>query len=75
MSLIGIDVGCSSVKTAAYGEEGNLLVVVSNPLTGLHPEPVLWEQDARRVTLHQERLAAYRSLVPDLISAVYESWR
>ena len=41
MSLIGIDVGCSSVKTAAYDEEGNLLVVVSDPLTGSHPEPGL----------------------------------
>lgn len=46
MSLIDIDVGCSSVKTAAYDEEENLLVVVSNPWTGLYPEPGFWEQDA-----------------------------
>jgi hypothetical protein len=39
MSLIGIDVGSSSVKTAAYAEDGKLLAVVFNPLTGLHPEP------------------------------------
>ena len=74
MSLIGIDVGSSSVKTAAYDEEGNLLALVSNPLTGCTPSRV-FEPDARRATLHQERLAAYRSLVPNLISAVYESWR
>ena len=49
MSLIGIDVGSSSVKTAAYGEDGTLLAVVSNPLTGLHPEPGLWEQDAEEL--------------------------
>ncbi len=41
MSLIGIDVSSSSVKTAAYSEDGILLAVVSNPLTGLHPEPGL----------------------------------
>jgi xylulokinase len=35
----------------------------------------VFEPDARRATLHQERLEAYRSLVPNLISAVYESWR
>ena len=49
MSLIGIDVGSSSVKVAAYNEDGKLLAVVSNPLTGLHPEPGLWEQDAEEL--------------------------
>jgi sugar (pentulose or hexulose) kinase len=49
MSLIGIDVGSSSVKIAAFTEDGKLLAVVSNPLTGLHPEPGLWEQDAEEL--------------------------
>ena len=45
MSLIGIDVGSSSVKVGAYSEEGELLVVASHNLTGLHPQPGLWETD------------------------------
>jgi sugar (pentulose or hexulose) kinase len=49
MSLVGIDVGSSSVKVAAYSENGELLSVASNDLTGLHPEPGSWEQDAQEV--------------------------
>jgi xylulokinase len=49
MSLIGIDMGSSSVKAAAYSEEGQLLAVASHDLTGLHPEPGLWEQDPEEV--------------------------
>jgi xylulokinase len=49
MSLVGIDVGSSSVKVAAYSEEGELLSVANNGLTGLHPEPGSWEQDATEV--------------------------
>jgi xylulokinase len=49
MSLIGIDVGSSSVKAAAYSEEGRLLAVENNPIQGQHPEPGLWEQDAEEI--------------------------
>ncbi len=49
MSLIGIDVGSSSVKIAAYREDGSQLLVVSNELTPLHPQPGEWEQDPRQV--------------------------
>lgn len=49
MSLIGIDMGSSSVKAAAYSEDGQLLAVTSHDLTGLHPEPGLWEQDPEEV--------------------------
>jgi xylulokinase len=49
MSLVGIDVGSSSVKVAAYSEDGMLLSVASNNLTGLHPEPGSWEQDAEEI--------------------------
>lgn len=49
MSLVGIDVGSSSVKVAAYSEDGVLLSVANNDLTGLHPEPGSWEQDAEEI--------------------------
>ena len=45
MSLIGIDVGSSSVKVAAYSEGGELIAVTSHDLTPLHPGPGLWETD------------------------------
>lgn len=49
MSLVGIDVGSSSVKVAAYSEDGVRLAVATNNLTGLHPKPGSWEQDAEEV--------------------------
>jgi xylulokinase len=49
MSLVGIDVGSSSVKVAAYSEDGVLLSVANNDLTGRHPEPGSWEQDAEEI--------------------------
>ena len=49
MSLIGIDMGSSSVKAAAYREDGKLLALASHDLTGLHAQPGLWEQDAEEV--------------------------
>src|SRR3990170_1015230 len=45
MSLIGIDVGSSSVKVAAFSEEGELLAAASHDLSPLHPAPGLWETD------------------------------
>ena len=45
MSLVGIDVGSSSVKVAAYSEEGQLIAVASHDLTPLHSAPGLWETD------------------------------
>jgi xylulokinase len=45
MSLIGIDVGSSSVKVAACSEEGKLIAAASQDLTPLHPSPGLWETD------------------------------
>lgn len=49
MSLIGIDVGSSAVKVAAYSDEGELLGVESNGLTPLHPQPGWWEQDPEEI--------------------------
>lgn len=45
MSLIGIDVGSSSVKIAAYSEDGNLIAISNINLSPIHPEPGLWETD------------------------------
>ena len=45
MSLVGIDIGSSSVKVAAYSEDGKLQSATSHSLTPLHPEPGLWETD------------------------------
>jgi hypothetical protein len=49
MSLIGIDVGSSSIKAAAYSEDGHLLTVENNPILGQHPQPGLWEQDSEEI--------------------------
>lgn len=49
MSLIGIDVGTSSVKCVAYGEDGKLLAQARHELSPLFPKPGYWEQDAEDV--------------------------
>jgi len=49
MSLIGIDIGSSAVKIAAYRLDGKLLGVINNELTPLHPQPGWWEQDPEEV--------------------------
>jgi sugar (pentulose or hexulose) kinase len=61
MSLIGIDMGSSSVKAAAFQEEGTLIGVTSHRLTGLHPIPGSWEQDPEEVW--QATTYAMRSLM------------
>jgi xylulokinase len=49
VSLVGIDVGSSAVKAAAYRETGTLLARSSEPAPSLHPAPGLWESDANEV--------------------------
>ena len=49
VSLIGIDVGSSSVKIAAYQEDGKLLTVANNEIEPLHPKPGWWETDPENV--------------------------
>ncbi len=49
MSLIGIDVGSSSVKLAAYQPDGQLLGVVSRSINPRHPQPGWWETDPEDV--------------------------
>ena len=49
MSLIGMDMGSSSVKAAAYDENGRFLCLTKRDITPLHPAPGLWEQDPEQV--------------------------
>jgi len=49
MSLVGIDIGSSSVKVGACSEEGKLIGLASDDLTPLHPAPGLWETDPEDV--------------------------
>ncbi|MBZ0309850.1 MAG: hypothetical protein K8I82_27545, partial [Anaerolineae bacterium] len=49
MSLVGIDVGSSGVKVAAYNGEGKLLGLAHRDLTPLHPHPGWWEQAAEEI--------------------------
>ncbi len=45
MSLIGVDVGSSSVKVAVYNEEGQEIAAASHELTPIRPSPGVWETD------------------------------
>lgn len=45
MSLVGIDVGSSSVKVAAYTVEGNLIASAGADITPIYPAPGQWETD------------------------------
>jgi sugar (pentulose or hexulose) kinase len=49
MSLMGIDMGSSSVKIAAYQEDGRLLGIASQSINPLHPRPGWWETDPEDV--------------------------
>src|SRR2546430_13662453 len=49
MSLIGIDVGSSAVKTAAYRSDGRLLSVAREAVVPRRPKPGWWENDPEEV--------------------------
>jgi xylulokinase len=49
MSVIGIDVGSSAVKAAAYSDAGKVLAVERRELTPQHSQPGWWEQDPEQV--------------------------
>jgi sugar (pentulose or hexulose) kinase len=49
MSLLGIDVGSSSVKVGAYRENGELIEISRGDVTPRHPQPGWWEQDPEEV--------------------------
>lgn len=61
MSLVGIDIGSSSVKVAAYSEGGKLLALTSGNLTPIHPAPGLWETDP--IDIWQTTSQAMRALM------------
>lgn len=69
MSLLGVDVGSSSVKISAYGDDGVCLCGVSHEITPLHPGPGMWEQDPLEIwqatALGLRELAARRELRAD----------
>ena len=56
MSLMGIDIGSSSVKVAAYREDGGLIGVARGEATPRHPEPGWWEQDAQELWVKTSEL-------------------
>jgi sugar (pentulose or hexulose) kinase len=47
MSLIGIDLGTSSIKVVAYTEDGRALAQAGRPVPGSRPQPGHWEVDVR----------------------------
>ena len=47
MSLIGIDLGTSSIKVAAYAVDGTALAAARRDVPGYRPEPGHWEVDVR----------------------------
>ncbi len=47
MSLIGIDLGSSSIKVAAYAVDGTALAAARRNVPGYRPEPGHWEVDVR----------------------------
>jgi len=69
MSLLGVDVGSSSVKISAYSEDGVCLCGVAHEITPLHPEPGFWEQDPLEIwqaaALGLKELAARQELKVD----------
>jgi xylulokinase len=49
LSLIGIDVGSSSVKIGVYDSSGRIIAIGRENLTPVHPHPGWWEQDPNQV--------------------------
>ncbi len=47
MSLIGIDLGTSAIKVAAYRADGTALAAARREVPGYRPEPGHWEVDVR----------------------------
>lgn len=60
MSLIGIDLGTSAIKVAAYGIDGAPLASASRSVPGYRPEPGHWEVDVL------ESRAAFRAALAEV---------
>ena len=74
MSLVGIDVGSSSVKVAAYSEDGELIAQGSAGLTPIRPAPGVWETDPediwRATSAAMQQLAANEAVRRDPVRAL-----
>ncbi|HYV29576.1 MAG TPA: FGGY-family carbohydrate kinase [Candidatus Binatia bacterium] len=74
MSLVGIDVGSSAVKAAAYSDEGQLLAAASGAITSLYPSPGQWETDPldlwRAMSQAMQELGAQEALRRDPVRAI-----
>ncbi len=74
MSLVGIDVGSSSVKVGAYSDEGELIALASHGLTPIRPAPGVWETDPediwRATSRAMQSLAAQQAVRRDPVRAV-----
>lgn len=74
MSLIGIDVGSSSVKVAACSEDGRLIASATHDFPPLHPAPGLWEtnpEDIWQATVKgMQELGAHPALRRDPPKAI-----
>lgn len=49
MTLIGIDIGSSTIKVAAYNQDGSLIAVSRESLNPIHPGPGMWEIEPEEV--------------------------
>jgi xylulokinase len=57
MSLVGIDLGSSSIKVAAYAVDGTALAAARRDVPGYRPQPGHWEVD-----VHESRAAFWSAL-------------
>lgn len=60
MSLVGIDLGTSAIKVAAYAIDGTALAEATTPIGAHRPQPGHWEVDV------EESRRAFRSAVRDV---------
>ena len=49
MTLIGVDIGSSTIKVAAYSQDGSLVAVTRESLNPIHRGPGMWELEPEEV--------------------------
>ena len=74
MSLVGIDVGSSAVKAAAYSEACRYLAGASSVITPVYPAPGQWETDPldvwRATSQTMQELGAQDTVRRDPVRAI-----
>ncbi|MEZ4515966.1 MAG: FGGY family carbohydrate kinase [Chloroflexota bacterium] len=74
MSLVGIDIGSSSVKATAFTEEGSVIATSDHKLTPLYPKPGHWETDPEDIwhatTMAMQKLTSHTALKQDPPKAI-----